>query len=275
MAQFFLGAVKTDQNPAFVEVRGLGGSPCINQHCRCFDTVGFHTNTVNPVPEAGKHLAANFPAIKLYCWIGGGCTGLGRAKCVDERTGHQSRMQQATEADKVTKYAAFLRGINVGGHRKITMADLRALCMQVTSDPHPRSYIASGNLVFEAGAGKTDIARRMQGRIKDVFGFDVPVLLFTKDEIHAVLASCPCPDAQGDRAHAYLCFDAPHLDLAGVAALRGPTEAVTVVGRTIWLEAPDGVGGSRLAAKLERLIGVQTTARNLNTVRKIAAMTAQ
>jgi uncharacterized protein (DUF1697 family) len=172
----------------------------------------------------------------------------------------------------VTRWAMFLRGINVGGHRKIPMAALRALVADVTGDPGVKSYIASGNVVFAADRPETDLRTTLRSRIADAFGFDVPVLLQNAAQMRAVLAACPCPEEKGNLAFAYLCFDDPVIDAAGINALRVASENVTVNGRTVWLHAPDGVGRSKLGAKMEQLIGVKATARNLNTVRKMVEM---
>lgn len=67
-------------------------------------------------------------------------------------------MAYPMRAYKMSKWAAFLRGINVGGHRKVPMADLRRLLVGITSDPNVRTYIASGNAVFEAEGQAEEIA---------------------------------------------------------------------------------------------------------------------
>jgi uncharacterized protein (DUF1697 family) len=170
------------------------------------------------------------------------------------------------------KFVAFLRGINVGGHRKIPMADLRRLCTAKTSDPSVRTYIASGNVAFEADGHADVFAAAIAEGIKETFGFDVPVLVLDEPTLRAVLDGCPFPLDAGKLVHAYLCYDDPQLDHGEVAALRVATEEVTVVGRTVWLYAPDGIGRSKLAAKVEKLIGVEATARNLNTVMKMVEM---
>lgn len=172
----------------------------------------------------------------------------------------------------MTKFVAFLRGINVGGHRKIPMADFRQLCVGLLSDPSVSTYIASGNLLFAAeGPAETHRKTIMDG-IEAAYGFDVPTLVLSEAEMRAVLAGCPFPPDSGKIVHGYLCFEDPRLDEAGVEALRAPNEAVKVVGRTVWLYAPDGIGRSKLAEKLERLIGAPATARNLNTLQKMVAM---
>lgn len=174
--------------------------------------------------------------------------------------------------DGLASYAMFLRGINVGGHRKVSMAELRALVADLTGDTGVRSYIASGNVVFRSEMVPDDLIAEIGSCIQKTFGFQVPLLLLDAATMHAVLASCPHPEVPGNLLHAYLCYDAPQLNKDGVAALKTVTEEVSVVDHTVWLYAPDGVGRSKLAAKLEGLLGVQATARNLNTVRKMMEM---
>ncbi len=170
------------------------------------------------------------------------------------------------------KFVAFLRGINVGGHRKIPMSDLRRLCVGITSDPGLRSYIASGNLVFAADGNADQLTAAIAGGIKSTFGFDVPVLVLEETHMRAALNNCPFLRNAGKLVHGYFCFDDPVLDETRADALKTPTEAVAVDGRTVWLHAPGGIGRSKLAAKMEQLIGVDATARNLNTVIKMVEM---
>jgi uncharacterized protein (DUF1697 family) len=174
----------------------------------------------------------------------------------------------------MTEFAAFLRGINVGGHHKIPMAVLRQLTGEVTGDTAARTYIASGNVVFSATGQATEIADELQAEIAARFGFDVRVLVQEAGVLRAVLESCPFQAGAGNQVYAYLCFHAPGPDQAGIAALRTASEAVLVRGQTVWLHAPDGVGQSKLAARLEALIGAPATARNLNTIRKVVDMLA-
>ena len=184
-------------------------------------------------------------------------------------------MTEAKEAGKMAKFVAFLRGINVGGHRKIPMADLRGLLTSITLDSNVQTYIASGNAVFTAKGPAKSLSRAIAQGIKERFGFDVPVLVLTENEIKAALETYPFAPGAGKAALAYFCYDDPQIDQAGITALAAPTEEIAVVGRTVWLFAPDGIGRSKLAAKLERLIGVETTARNLNTVTKLVEMVGE
>lgn len=70
------------------ESRGFGGCTCVDQHGGGLDAVGFHTDPVDPVSEAGEHFAAHFPAVQLCCWIGGCGPAQGATYCVDVISGH-------------------------------------------------------------------------------------------------------------------------------------------------------------------------------------------
>ena len=173
----------------------------------------------------------------------------------------------------MTKFVAFLRGINVGGHRKLPMADLRRICSGVTGDPDVKSYIASGNLLFNADGRAEDIAVALAAGIRDDFGFDVRVLVLDEQTLRAALASCPFPIDSGKAVHGFFCFDDPVLDTAMIGLLKSQNEDVRTAGRVVWLFAPDGIGRSRLAGKMDKVIGgTDMTGRNLNTIAKMVDM---
>ncbi len=83
---------------------------------------------------------------------------------------------------------AVLRGINVGGHRKLPMAELRALATELGLQ-NVETYVQSGNLVFD-GPG-TGVSERLTGAIRDRYGFAVPVIVRTGRELAAIVADCP------------------------------------------------------------------------------------
>lgn len=174
--------------------------------------------------------------------------------------------------DHRTSYVAFLRGINVGGHRKVPMAALRELVGEVFSDAVPKTYIASGNLVFETTCGPAETAALLSKNIHGRFGFEVPVYVLKHSDLAALIAACPWPEAAGNRVLAFLCLQLPKPNFARMEALRSGREAFANVGNTLWLHAPEGIGRSKLAAKVEALLGVEATARNLNTLRACLAL---
>ena len=94
----------------------------------------------------------------------------------------------------MAKFVAFLRGINVGGNRKIPMSDLRRICVGKTSGTDVRSYIASGNLLFVAEGQADQYATDIAAGITAEFGFDVPVLVLEEASIYAcLLYTSPSP----------------------------------------------------------------------------------
>ncbi len=169
-----------------------------------------------------------------------------------------------------TRYVMFLRGINVGGHRKVPMAALREVITEVTGDPDPKTYIASGNAVFVSDMPKDSLTVDLHAAIETRFGFAVPVLLLTARQVAAVLRTCPWPDAEGKTVHAHLCFAEPLVDPELVARWSTSGEVVVVAGTTVWLLTPNGLGKSKLAERLT--LGAESTARNLNTLRICAKM---
>jgi uncharacterized protein (DUF1697 family) len=89
------------------------------------------------------------------------------------------------------RYLSLLRGINVGGHKKISMHDLRS-AYEALGLQRVTSYIQSGNVLFDDDTADVDALKTKIGRaIEDQFGFDVPVILRTSGELEAILRSNP------------------------------------------------------------------------------------
>lgn len=173
----------------------------------------------------------------------------------------------------MTMWVALLRGVNVGGSRKIPMADLRRICVAKTSDPDARSYIASGNLVFSSDSTAVELATALSAGIREAFDFDVPVLVLDGEALRFLRDRCPFPSGAGKAVHAFFCFDDPVLDQAVIDQFKAPGEAIVADGRVVWLQAPDGIGRSKLVDKIDKAItGTELTARNLNTVNRLVEM---
>lgn len=90
----------------------------------------------------------------------------------------------------MTIYIALLRGINVGGHKIIKMADLKQ-AFESIGLKQVKTYIQSGNIVFKSEEDITFLKERIQSEIKNVFGFDVPVMLRTHEEFINITKRCP------------------------------------------------------------------------------------
>jgi uncharacterized protein (DUF1697 family) len=170
---------------------------------------------------------------------------------------------------------ALLRGINVGGHAKLAMADLRALASSLGLD-EPRTLLQSGNLVFRSDAPGEALERKLEDATAERFGFKVTYFLRDAAEWEKVIATNPFPDeAKADPGHLLVQFLRTAPDAAAIEALqdaiRGP-EIVRAHGRHAYVIYPDGIGRSRLTGPMiEAKLG-PATGRNWNTVLKLAAL---
>ena len=168
-------------------------------------------------------------------------------------------------------WISLLRGINVGGHNKLPMAELRELFTEAGCS-EVRSYIQSGNVVFKAtGEERGELAIRLADAIEESKGFRPGIMLLTRDELEAAAEANPFPEATSEPKTLHLWFLArePDGDLAALDELRTATESYELLGSVLYLCAPDGIGRSKFAGRVERAVGVEATARNWRTVEKL------
>lgn len=178
-----------------------------------------------------------------------------------------------------TTYAALLRGINVGGNRKVPMAALRTLLEGLGHDG-VRTYLQSGQAVFSAGHGDEDsLARELTGAIEKQFGFAVDVIVRDHAYLEAVAAACPFPAADLEAKQLHVTYFSAPVDadrFAGIDQAAFLPEEFRLGDRALYLYAPDGLGRSKLAEQLSRPRtnkGLIATTRNWNTVVKLVEMT--
>jgi uncharacterized protein (DUF1697 family) len=175
----------------------------------------------------------------------------------------------------MTTCIALLRGINVGGNRLVAMADLRALLTRL-GYANAQSLLQSGNLVFQAPAKKTaDLERALEAATAAHLALETAFLVRTADEWKKVVSRNPFhKEAEHEPARLVVSFlkDAPAA--AAVNALQEAIvgrETLRVDGRHAYIVYPDGVGRSRLTnLVIEKKLGTRATARNWNTVLKLA-----
>ncbi|HEX4060455.1 MAG TPA: DUF1697 domain-containing protein [Streptosporangiaceae bacterium] len=187
-------------------------------------------------------------------------------------------------------HIALLRGINVGGNKRVAMADLRDVVAALGHDD-VATYIQSGNVVFsppQAGPGAADtvaLAAGLERAVADRLGMQAGVIVLSRDELAQVAADNPYPDepnpklvhviflpAEPEAGHADFLADAQRQ-----AAAKGSRDEVTLVGRAVFLHTPDGFGTSELAKLLGKSRGPMSaksagTARNWATVTKLLAL---
>jgi uncharacterized protein (DUF1697 family) len=179
----------------------------------------------------------------------------------------------------MTTYLALLRGINVGGHKKIAMSELRDLCTNAGC-ANARTVLQSGNVIFESAARNApSLERALEAAVMKEMGVETSFLVRTAAEWRDAIANNPFPrEAESDPSHLLVMFlrDAPEPKAVKAlqAAIRG-REVVRANGRQAYLVYPDGIGESKLTIHvIEKHLATRGTARNWNTVLKMEAIAA-
>jgi uncharacterized protein (DUF1697 family) len=173
----------------------------------------------------------------------------------------------------MTVFVLLLRAVNVGGTGKLPMTALKRLC-EKAGFRRVRTYIASGNVVAERDGSETHAKAALEAELRAYAGKPagkpISVIVRTGAEMSAVVANNPFPDRAANHTVAIFLDDAPAADaLGGVTGQAN--EEVRLGAREIYVHYPDGIGRSKLRIPAAR----DGTARNMNTVAKLAAMAAE
>jgi len=170
----------------------------------------------------------------------------------------------------VTAYIALLRAVNVGGTGKLAMSDLVRLCTQA-GFREARTYIASGNVVFASDLAEVEVKARLEKALAAHAGKPVGVAVRTAGEMAAVLKANSFPAAEPKFTVAIFLDEPPPKDAAEKATGRAEDEEIALGGREIYVSYGSGMGRSKL-----KIPAAKTgTARNMNTVAKLAEMAAE
>ncbi|MBC7907830.1 MAG: DUF1697 domain-containing protein [Rhodospirillaceae bacterium] len=166
-------------------------------------------------------------------------------------------------------FIALLRAVNVGGTGTLPMSDLKKLC-EAVGFKAVRTYIASGNVVFESELTEADVKAALEQTLRDYAGKPVGVFVRTFAQMAEVLASNPFPDAPANRTVAIFLDEPPAADaLTTVIGQQG--EQLQLGAREVYVHYGDGMARTKL-----RIPAASAgTARNMNTVAKLASMAAQ
>lgn len=178
----------------------------------------------------------------------------------------------------MTRFVALLRGINVGGNKKVPMAELRALAEELGFTALA-TYIQSGNLVFTAGGAAAQHEAGLERALEQHFGFPVETLVRDAKTWGAILAANPLVKiAEKDPAHLLVGLAKETLRQEARAELRERVqgaERVEVAGDALWIHYAAGVARSKLTpALLDRYAGSTVTARNWRTMTELGRMLA-
>ena len=170
----------------------------------------------------------------------------------------------------MTRHVALLRGVNVGGKRKVAMTALSKSFASLGFED-VETYIQSGNVVFTSGRAVS--APKLEKELERAHGLETDVILRTASELEQVIAGDPYGTADRKLVHVGFLASAPAgadlaaLDLGGFA----PEEA-TIRDRTVYFHLPGGMGRAKLPPYILRKLGVPTTIRSWNTVTKLLEM---
>jgi len=177
------------------------------------------------------------------------------------------------------RWIVLLRGLNVGRANRVSMAELRDAFAEAGL-PGARTYLQSGNAVVNApnGTSADEAAAPIAAAVAARAGVRVSVHVLDSGALQRAIDGNPFPEAEARPTGLHLFFLAasPRADATRrLAEVASPTEAFAVRGELLYLHAPDGIGRSRLAASVERLLGVTATARNWRTVTRLSTLAAE
>lgn len=170
---------------------------------------------------------------------------------------------------------ALLRGINVGGKRKILMADLKQLC-EGLGFTHVQTYIQSGNIIFKSDEINTLLSTELEQAIVESFGFDVPVIIRDAEELSYATLNNPFLDGDTDLSKLHLTFlkEEPNLEnKQATEAFKFEPDQFSIIGKDVFIYCDGKYHQSKLSNSFfEKMLKQQTTTRNWKTVLKLTEL---
>ncbi|MFL6737074.1 MAG: DUF1697 domain-containing protein [Sphingomonas sp.] len=168
----------------------------------------------------------------------------------------------------MSSYVALLRGVNLLGVSTLKMTDLKSIAEELGLDS-VRTYIASGNLLFQSLGSEEELRLMLQERLLRHMGRDVRVMLRTAEELETLVRSNPFPELQGNLVQAFFLNEPPPADLLASVRNRANDERIAFGPREVFVAyGEQGIGKSRLRIP----VAEAGTARNMNTVVKLAEL---
>lgn len=171
-------------------------------------------------------------------------------------------------------YIALLRGINVGGHKKIKMAELRNI-LENNGLQEVQTYIQSGNIVFKSEEKPAQLAHNIHHLIKENFGFLVPVLVVSKDELGNIMENTPF-DTESEENQLFFSLlksEPGNTQVQAFKMLEFPNEAFHFTPNCVYLNFMGSYRNAKLNNNfIENKLKVEATTRNLKTMQKLLDM---
>ncbi len=172
-------------------------------------------------------------------------------------------------------HIALFRGINVGGNNILPMKELLAVLESIGLH-NVKTYIQSGNVLFQS-KGKSDaqLSAVISGSIKQSHGFEPKALLLDSIALEKVIRANPFVEAEAvpNTLHIGFMASAPNNPATqSLEKIRSESERFQIIGNAFYFHAPEGIGRSKLAVQVEKILGVPMTLRNWRTVSKLMEM---
>ena len=173
-------------------------------------------------------------------------------------------------------YIALLRGINVGGHKKIPMPELRELLSKEGLE-NVQTYIQSGNVIFQTSKENIEkLEIKIHDTINKHFGFEVPVLLKNTEGLLQIFDDCPFPEEKKVNSYFTMLYTVPDKNLVeDVSQISYPNEEFIITESCIYFYCSIGYGNAKFNSNFfERKLKTTATARNYKTMVKLIAMSS-
>ncbi|WP_178990630.1 DUF1697 domain-containing protein [Winogradskyella schleiferi] len=174
-------------------------------------------------------------------------------------------------------YIALLRGINVGGHKKVPMAELREL-LEKSGFENVKTYIQSGNVIFQSSENEVNaLEDKIKTLILDYFGFEVPVLVRTRQELLTIFNNCPFSEAKKVESYFIMLSKMPQKEVTKEASQKTyPDDEYAIINACIYLFCAKGYGRAKFnLGYFENKLNVNATARNYKTMVKLLALSEE
>lgn len=171
-------------------------------------------------------------------------------------------------------YIALLRGINVGGQKKIKMADLKIYLNELNFQ-EIQTYIQSGNILFKSTETSLQkLETSIREKIKEKYAFKVPVLIKTPLEIQHILQHIPFKDIDYSKLYFTFLNEKPqHVLVKKLKEIDYSPEEYVINNTTIYFYSPNGYGNAKMNTTFfEKKLKVQATTRNWKTTCKLLEM---
>jgi len=172
-------------------------------------------------------------------------------------------------------FVVLFRGINVGGKNILPMKELVAV-FESLDLRKVQTYIQSGNVIFQAVADSTqELAKKIGAAVGNSHEFAPQVLVLSIQEFRNAIASNPFPEGENEPKSLHLFFlesFPANPDVKRLESLQSASERFKLIGTVFYIHAPAGIGRSRLAANVEKALGVTVTARNWRSVSAILSL---